>query len=389
MLVQRNPLRSAEQIRLANLRIHQDQLFDWSLTDTNEFCGLQLIAGMDLSRFPDADYAVATIVVLSFPELAVFYERSVIVQSSVPYIPGFLAFREVPPLAALLEELPTKMTPQVVFVDGNGAFHPRQCGAATHLGVATGFPTIGVAKKVLAVGEVNTTVAREVSRELQSGGTWAPLIDPNAELDEEPLAALLRPTDGRAPPLVVSPGHRISLQTAATLTAAVCRHSVAEPIRQADLRSRHAVRSWLSGAELPTLRLGEPGMKRKSGQASLLPVVNRMLKQEKKLRNTAGTSVEKGGEMQQNAEGVWGSWDYGRAFFSWLLDQSVKAIFVCTGRERHDAEEQEVIFVCKGREQHDSSEKGNVPNKSNKSLTNSTRNYCAKHRKQLTWHPKV
>merc|ERR1712151_592283 len=93
------------------------------------------------------------------------------------------------------------------------------------------------------------------------------------------LAALLRPTSGHSPPLVVSPGHRISLQTAAALTAAVCRHSVAEPIRQADLRSRRAVRSWLAGTELSTIRLREPGTKRKSGQSSCLPIVNRMLKQ--------------------------------------------------------------------------------------------------------------
>ena len=38
---------------------------------------------------------------------------------------------------------------QVVMVDGFGILHPRQCGSASHLGVASGFPTIGVAKNIL------------------------------------------------------------------------------------------------------------------------------------------------------------------------------------------------------------------------------------------------
>jgi len=319
----------AEQKRLAALRVDSDAL-DWSLTEDGEFCGLTLIAGLDLSRFPDDSYAVATVVILSFPQLDVVYERSVTVQSSVPYVPGFLAFREVPPLAALLKDLPTEMTPQVVFVDGNGAFHPRQCGAATHLGVATGFPTIGVAKKILAVGDVNTTVARKVSRELRSGGAWAPLVA--SDTTSEAVAALLRPTDGRAPPLVVSTGHRISLRTAASLTAAVCLHRVAEPIRQADLRSRQAVRSWLAGTELPTIHLREPGMKRKSGQASLLPVVNQMLKQGRQANDDLREplSIQCIEHCEETHESV--GWGLGDGFLSWLLLQGLEAFTVCIGR---------------------------------------------------------
>lgn len=176
-----------------------------------------------------------------------------------------------------------------------------------------------------AIGDVNTELARSVSRKLQSAGAWAPLLAPGSTSDA--LAALLRPTSGHAPPLVVSPGHRISLQTAATLTAAVCRHSVAEPIRQADLRSRKAVRLWLAGTELSTIRLREPGTKRKSGQASCLPIVNRMLKQAHSARSATSelwTSQEYrcDDEEQENKtaedEGI-GGWGYCHVFFSWLL----------------------------------------------------------------------
>src|SRR3546814_11845147 len=46
-----------------------------------------------------------------------------------------------------LEELP--QAPDLAFVDGHGIAHPRGLGIASHFGVATGLPSIGVAKKIL------------------------------------------------------------------------------------------------------------------------------------------------------------------------------------------------------------------------------------------------
>lgn len=36
-------------------------------------------------------------------------------------------------------------------IDGNGVLHPRGCGSASHLGVLSGYPTIGVAKTLMSV----------------------------------------------------------------------------------------------------------------------------------------------------------------------------------------------------------------------------------------------
>lgn len=38
------------------------------------------------------------------------------------------------------------LTPQILMVDGMGVLHPRGLGLASHLGVLTGIPTIGVGK---------------------------------------------------------------------------------------------------------------------------------------------------------------------------------------------------------------------------------------------------
>src|SRR3546814_19773494 len=65
----------------------------------------------------------------------------------MPYIPGLLSYRELPALLLALEELP--QAPDLAFVDGHGIAHPRGLGIASHFGVATGLPSIGVAKQIL------------------------------------------------------------------------------------------------------------------------------------------------------------------------------------------------------------------------------------------------
>ncbi len=97
--------------------------------------------------------AIASLVVLSFPTLDLAYQDHLVIESfSQPYIPGYLAFREVPHYETLLQRAQaTPFYPTVVLVDGCGILHPRQCGSACHLGVTVGVPSIGVAKNLLAV----------------------------------------------------------------------------------------------------------------------------------------------------------------------------------------------------------------------------------------------
>ena len=58
----------------------------------------------------------------------VVYEDYRMVQLTLPYMSGFLAFREVPFLVQLLEHVKTarpEVMPQLLMVDGNGILHPR------------------------------------------------------------------------------------------------------------------------------------------------------------------------------------------------------------------------------------------------------------------------
>ncbi|KAM6245616.1 endonuclease V isoform 4-T4 [Porphyrio hochstetteri] len=208
--------------------------------------GLERVGGLDLS-YPkgDGSRACASLVVLSFPALEVLYEDCRMVAVSTPYVPGFLAFREVPFLVEAvqrLEQEKPELKPQVLLVDGNGLLHPRGFGVACHLGVLTDLPCIGVAKNLLQVdGLVRDELHREQVHSLQRGGDTFPLTGASGTV----LGMVLRSCNKSSKPLYVSVGHRVCLETAVRLVTSCCRYRIPEPIRQADIRSREYIRKQL------------------------------------------------------------------------------------------------------------------------------------------------
>ena len=89
--------------------------------------------------------------------------------------------------------------PDLSLCDGQGFAHPRRCGIACHLGVLTDIPSIGVAKSRLIGTHIDLP---------EKKGSRVPLMD-----GEERLGMVLRTRTG-VRPLYVSPGHRISIDTA-------------------------------------------------------------------------------------------------------------------------------------------------------------------------------
>jgi deoxyribonuclease V len=64
-----------------------------------------------------------------------------------PYVPGFLARREGPILAAALAAL--EVRPELLLVSATGLDHPRGAGLAVHLGAVVDLPTVGVTRRPL------------------------------------------------------------------------------------------------------------------------------------------------------------------------------------------------------------------------------------------------
>lgn len=102
------------------------------------------VVGVDVAYDDARDVVAAAAVALDARTLAVVDEATAVGRISFPYVPGLLAFREIPTVLDALARL--ARVPGLVVCDGYGLAHPRRFGLASHLGVLTGLPTIGVAK---------------------------------------------------------------------------------------------------------------------------------------------------------------------------------------------------------------------------------------------------
>ncbi|GAB2250823.1 hypothetical protein Droror1_Dr00017073 [Drosera rotundifolia] len=220
--------------------------FDWALPDENgEDEGkeevLRYVGGVDVS-FSKEDSAVACgcIVVLDVEAVEVVYEDYCVTRLEVPYVAGFLAFREVPVLLGLLQKMKTDSNPfypQLLMVDGNGLLHPRGFGLACHLGVLADIPTIGVGKNL----HHTEGLTRINVGELLQHDSCSELVDLIGSSGHT-LGVAMRSTLSTLKPIFTSVGHRISLPTAVKVVKLSCKYRVPEPIRQADVRSREYLR---------------------------------------------------------------------------------------------------------------------------------------------------
>lgn len=178
----------------------------------------RLVAGADMSIGRDEAMGHAAFVVVDARTMETVAEAAVGTRVDFPYVPGLLSFRELPALEAAWAEL--EVRPDVVLFDGHGLAHPRRFGLACHGGVRLGVPAVGCAKSVL-VGEHDPPG--------EERGARADLVH-----EGERVGAALRTRDG-VRPVLVSPGHRIDLETALEVVLAVSpRYRVPEPIRRAD-----------------------------------------------------------------------------------------------------------------------------------------------------------
>jgi deoxyribonuclease V len=174
------------------------------------------VAGLDVH---DDRSAVA---VLSFPELQFVDGAIVRYENPVPYIPGLLAFREVPAFLAAIEQLDT--LPDLLLCDGHGMAHPRRFGAACHLGLWLERPTIGCAKSRLC-GQHSLPGSER--------GATAWLKD-----SSQVIGAVVR-TRANVKPVYVSVGHLVDLEGAIDIVLSCApRYRLPEPLRVAHRMAR-------------------------------------------------------------------------------------------------------------------------------------------------------
>jgi deoxyribonuclease V len=175
------------------------------------------IGGADISLNLYSTTIYAGIILLSFPQLQSIAYSLVKAETRFPYVPGYLAFREVPALVKVWELMPVK--PDVLVVDGHGIAHPRRMGVAAHFGSLTGQASMGCAKKIL-FGKFQEPPADQ--------GSTTPIMD-----KEEQIGYAFR-SKSRTAPVFVSPGHLMGLNnTLELIRKCTGKYRIPEPTRLA------------------------------------------------------------------------------------------------------------------------------------------------------------
>jgi len=233
---------------------------------------IQYAGGLDISfcRQNDEDlvHACVALVVTELQqgplplhkEPKVVYQNVSFVHMDLPYISGYLGFREAKWYKEELDhikETHPEFYPQVLLVDGNGILHHDGFGSACHIGVASAIPTIGVAKQLLHVDGLS----KDKIPDVLDVGVPFDLVGETRGV----LGKAMRSTSRSTKPIFISVGHKINLNDAADVVHQLCYYREPEPIRQADILSRKVMREdyrqhiiecpygWLDGSE----RLGQ------------------------------------------------------------------------------------------------------------------------------------
>ncbi|KAK6912405.1 Endonuclease V, partial [Dillenia turbinata] len=189
----------------ARLITHDD--FPWKISTSQDddgcCCSLKYIGGVDLSfSKEDPSVACGSLVVLEVNTLNVVYSDFSLVNLHVPYIPGFLAFREAPVLLELLRKM-----------KGNGF------GLACHLGVLADLPTIGVGKNLHHVDGISQSKVRQ-------------LFEAEENYNKDMITLVGDSGQELGVPIFVSVGHRVSLATVVAIVKMTSKYRVPEPVRQ-------------------------------------------------------------------------------------------------------------------------------------------------------------
>lgn len=204
-----------------------------NLSDNFNISDIKSVAGVDLAYWKNEsqeEYAVCCIVVIDYITHKVIEKKQYSGKIEVPYMPGFLAFRELPLILKTAEKLECK--PDIYMFDGNGYLHPRHMGIATHASFYLNAPSIGVAKTYFRVNDTDYT-------EPDSGaGSFTDIV-----INNEVYGRVLR-THDNVKPVFVSAGNNISLDTATKLALNLTdkESHIPVPTRLADLETHEARR---------------------------------------------------------------------------------------------------------------------------------------------------
>ena len=218
----------AEEEKFA--QIQNDLRQKISLEDSFSADALKTVAGVDLAYWQEGDTERAVCCIVEKKQCDGVID--------VPYIPGYLAFRELPLVLKTVGLLENE--PDLFIFDGNGYLHPRHMGIATHAALVMGRPAMGIAKTYFRVDKKT-----DYTEPAEDAGSYTDIV-----IDGEVYGRALRTHKG-VKPVFVSAGSGISLDTACDIALRLTSKEshIPIPTRLADLETHTARAALKGGAE--------------------------------------------------------------------------------------------------------------------------------------------
>lgn len=186
---------------------------------------IEKVLGLDVSY--TKEYSCSAAVVYNVAEKKIEEAHSAIIRTKVPYVSGFLGFREISAFMAAVHDIDLQDI-DLIMVDGHGRFHPRMAGSASHVYLVMKRPTIGVAKNPLRADKID-----------EDGRIW---------LRGKLVGMLLSSPEG-ARKLYVSVGGGLELNVAFQIVKMLRRsQGLPTPLDYADMLSKKVMKIALSGS---------------------------------------------------------------------------------------------------------------------------------------------
>ncbi len=186
---------------------------------------IKYVAGVDLAYWMEEneEKAVCCIVIVEYATGKILEDVFAVGKITIPYIPGYLAFRELPLVMEAASKL--KYDPDIYMFDGNGYLHPRHMGIATHASFFLKKPTIGVAKSYYKIGNEEFEMPEDYV------GAYSDII-----INNEVHGRVLR-THKNVKPVFISAGNYIDLDTTMKIVIKLISKEshIPIPTREADI----------------------------------------------------------------------------------------------------------------------------------------------------------
>jgi deoxyribonuclease V len=190
-----------------------------------------VVVGVDQAFVDDGERAISALV--AFRDGEVIERAHAVASTDVPYIPGLLSFREGSAILAGFRSL--SVDPDLALFDGSGRIHFRQAGLATHVGVTLDLPSVGVAKSLLCGDPAGSTEGLAEGERVPIAADGDVTAPDGTVIGHAVQTRQFESGNRHVNPLFVSPGHRVSAETAADLVLACAEgYKLPEPTRQAD-----------------------------------------------------------------------------------------------------------------------------------------------------------